>query len=154
LPHTTITPIPNPTICLGDSAQLIAPSSGSNFKWTPSTGLSNSTIYNPWTKPTSSTSYFVRYKDANGCIQHDTVLTVVKICCGVSAKFSVSDSNICSYSESVNINNQSTVTGVPTYTWTFGNHASPSSSSNASPPSIKYSKGGEYVIKLKLLAVI
>jgi len=48
----------NTSICLGDSVQLVA-GGGTNYSWSPSTGLSNTTIANPMANPTTTTNYTV-----------------------------------------------------------------------------------------------
>lgn len=70
----------NPVVCLGQT-YIIGGSptaSGGNppytYLWTPSTGLSNSTIANPTLSPTLSVSqYIVRVTDALGQIDRDTI---------------------------------------------------------------------------------
>jgi len=46
------------TTCSGSSAQLLA-SGGTSYSWTPSTGLSSTTIANPVATPTTTTTYYV-----------------------------------------------------------------------------------------------
>jgi hypothetical protein len=58
------------TICKGDNLQLTA-AKGSNLKWQPSKGLSDSTIYNPVAHPDTTTTYTVSGTDANGCAYTD-----------------------------------------------------------------------------------
>lgn len=62
-------------LCRGDSVQLVTASSFS-YEWSPSSGLSDSTIYNPYAKPTLSTDYKVKVT-ANGCSYFDSVTIVV-----------------------------------------------------------------------------
>jgi gliding motility-associated-like protein len=56
-PSISITPA-SPSICAGDSVQLSA-SGASSFSWSPATGLSSSSIANPWAFPTANTTYVV-----------------------------------------------------------------------------------------------
>lgn len=53
-------------ICPGDSTMLIA-QGGSNYNWTPETGLSNPNVANPMASPTSNTSYAVTITTGEGC---------------------------------------------------------------------------------------
>jgi hypothetical protein len=54
------------TICQNGSVQLSG-SGGLNYSWSPSTGLSNSTISNPIASPTTATTYSLTVTDAYGC---------------------------------------------------------------------------------------
>ncbi len=47
------------------------------FDWAPSTGLSNSTIFNPTSTVTSNTKYIVTVTTPNGCIRNDSVMVIV-----------------------------------------------------------------------------
>jgi len=60
------TPIFNPVtdICIGDTAQLSV-SGGINYSWSPSLGLSSSSISNPKAFPTTNTDYTVRVSIGN-----------------------------------------------------------------------------------------
>lgn len=71
-PLPTITASNDTTICDGACAQLNA-TGGTSYVWSPSTGLSDSTIANPTACVTSQTTYVVTGTDANGCINTDTV---------------------------------------------------------------------------------
>lgn len=53
------TPLDSHAICKGDSVQLNAGTSALNYAWSPSGGLSSSTIGNPWAYPTTTTNYMV-----------------------------------------------------------------------------------------------
>ena len=72
---TSITVLPNPiavagsnaTICIGSSTQLNA-TGGQNYSWSPSTGLSNTSISDPVANPTLTTTYTVTAIDSNNCI--------------------------------------------------------------------------------------
>jgi hypothetical protein len=64
------------TICYGASTGLSA-SGGISYIWTPSSGLSNSTIANPVASPTSTTNYTVTGTDANGCANTDDITITV-----------------------------------------------------------------------------
>ena len=67
---------PDTGFCAGDSVQLNA-TGGTSYQWTPSTGLSNDTIANPWASPSSTTMYYVTVTDTNNCQGIDSVLVSV-----------------------------------------------------------------------------
>lgn len=62
----------NYKILKGDEVQLIA-SGASTYEWTPTAGLSSSTIANPIASPTVTTLYTVTGIDSVGCIDKATV---------------------------------------------------------------------------------
>ncbi len=64
------------TICPEASTNLLA-TGGSTYQWSPSTGLSNSTIANPIASPNLTTTYTVTVTDANMCTHADEVLVTV-----------------------------------------------------------------------------
>jgi hypothetical protein len=78
----TINPLPNAdagpdtNICNGSSVILSA-SGGTGFLWSPSTGLSDTTIYNPAAFPSVTTTYVVLVTDANGCTNTDDITVTV-----------------------------------------------------------------------------
>lgn len=63
---------PGLTLCTGTSTTLNA-TGGSTYVWSPSSGLSNTTIANPVANPSTAITYSVIGKDANGCAGSDTV---------------------------------------------------------------------------------
>ena len=78
---TLLTILPAPVIntrksndvdCAFRSATLFA-SGGNQYLWSPSTGLSSTTIPNPVAKPTVTTKYMVTVTDATGCSNIDSV---------------------------------------------------------------------------------
>ncbi len=52
----------NKSICIGDSAQLNA-SGGTKYEWLTNNTLSDTSIYNPFAKPTANTKYYVLVSD-------------------------------------------------------------------------------------------
>lgn len=108
----TVNAIPNlnagasATICLGSNVQLQA-TGGSTYVWSPSAGLSNSTVANPIANPSSTTLYSVT-TISNGCSATDTLLiTVNSAFVNAGSDISVCDGG------SVNLN----ATGEGTYLW-------------------------------------
>lgn len=72
----TMTPQTDPTICEGTSTQLQLVSNATQYSWTPSIGLSDTTIYNPVANPTVTTQYFVT-ATLGRCSGIDTVIVNV-----------------------------------------------------------------------------
>jgi len=62
----------NNSICRGDSTQFKA-IGGSTYIWSPSKGLSDSNIANPYFFPDTTTKYSVHIIDEKGCENYDTV---------------------------------------------------------------------------------
>ncbi|WNJ16669.1 LamG-like jellyroll fold domain-containing protein [Pontibacter sp. G13] len=58
-------------VCIGDSLQLDG-GTGISYSWTPSTGLSNSSISNPWAYPSGPIVYTGLVEQVSGCV--DTVI--------------------------------------------------------------------------------
>lgn len=62
----TPTLVTTQTICLGQSVQLTAPSTGATrYSWSPAAGLNDARIYNPVATTTASTVYTLSVYDAN-----------------------------------------------------------------------------------------
>ncbi|MDQ3071845.1 MAG: gliding motility-associated C-terminal domain-containing protein [Bacteroidota bacterium] len=85
----TVLPLPgvnagaDALICRKDSIQLGGYPAASitsgpfQYKWTPTTGLSNAGIANPKAAPSFTTTYILEVKDGKGCIHYDTVKVTV-----------------------------------------------------------------------------
>jgi gliding motility-associated-like protein len=77
-----VNPLPVPVvsndtaICFGTAASLHA-SGGTNYSWSPGTGLSNPFISNPQSNPSSTTTYHVTVADNIGCSSVDSVTVFV-----------------------------------------------------------------------------
>ena len=62
-------------VCKGDSIQLnIYGDPATEFIWTPYDGVSDSSSYEPWISPLTTTSYVITATDATGCSFTDTIL--------------------------------------------------------------------------------
>ncbi len=96
------------TVCAGQSANLRA-TGGLTYRWSPTTGLSNSTVSNPTATPNSTTTYTVTVTDVNGCTGTDQVTVRVENNITVNAG---NDATICS-GQNVQLN----ATGGATYQW-------------------------------------
>lgn len=65
-------------ICKGASASLKASATGAvSYAWTPSAGLSSTTVFNPVATPTVTTTYVVAITNGSGCVDRDTVVVSV-----------------------------------------------------------------------------
>ncbi len=63
-------------ICIGKSVQLNT-NGGTNYSWTPGTGLSSTSIPNPVASPLLTTKYYVAVTNSNNCRAVDSVLVSV-----------------------------------------------------------------------------
>lgn len=101
------------TICNGDSTQLNA-TGGGTYSWSPTTGLSDPLIADPWASPTITTTYTVTVTDINGCVDTDDVTITVDPLPAVDAG---PDETIC-IGQSVTIGGSPTGPAGSTYVWT------------------------------------
>jgi len=69
---------PGSEIDAGETVQLNVTGGGTNFKWTPNTGLSNPAIANPVAKPLRNTMYVVTAFNEAGCQDTDSVYIKVR----------------------------------------------------------------------------
>jgi gliding motility-associated-like protein len=60
------------TLCEGDSTQLNGSGNG-NYLWQPASGLSATSISNPYAKPIVTTDYILAVASIHSCISYDTV---------------------------------------------------------------------------------
>ncbi|MEO6832736.1 MAG: PKD domain-containing protein, partial [Chitinophagaceae bacterium] len=105
---TPIVSATNQTICAGDSVQLSA--SGANtYSWSPATGLSATNIYNPYAKPSTTTSYILTGTSSLGCTSKDSVTVTVNPIPNVTA---TGGTTICASGHA-----SLSATGAATYYW-------------------------------------
>src|SRR5262249_38705248 len=70
---------PDQMICLATPVALGGQNPGSGgtppytFAWTPSTGLSSTTVAHPMASPASNTTYILTVTDSKGCVDADSV---------------------------------------------------------------------------------
>jgi len=93
---------PNVSICDdGENVQIGSnPQSGLTYAWTPSTGLTNTSIANPIASPAVTTSYTLTTTDSStGCVSTDMVMVSVSDCsfvCPTLDSLVLSHAEICS----------------------------------------------------------
>ncbi|MEI7801982.1 MAG: PKD domain-containing protein, partial [Bacteroidota bacterium] len=123
----------NPVICIGDSTTLNA-SGGTNYTWSPSSGLSISTGATVTATPTSTTTYLVSTTDTSGCVASAIsivtvnplpVLSVVAanptICFGEATSLTASGANAYAWTPAADLSAStgSTVSANPSVTTTY-----------------------------------
>lgn len=113
----------NDTLCLKDTTELsLSIECAVNpvtINWTPSVGLSNTSIANPKAFPTLPQNYIVTITDKNGLKAVDSVLVYVDTTCCVSkAIFDMAKETYCIGDTIKGVNNSETKGGVD-YTWKF-----------------------------------
>lgn len=64
---------PDRSICQGSSPITLTASGGSNYSWSPATGLSDATIANPVFQPNATQTYIVSLTNSLGCAGSDTL---------------------------------------------------------------------------------
>lgn len=109
------------SVCPGSSTNLSA-SGGTTYAWSPSAGLSSTTVPNPTATPTSTTTYVVTVTNASGCTDTDDV--IVTVYPGANANAG-SDTTICNTGSA-----QFNASGGTTYAWSPSTGLSSTSISN------------------------
>lgn len=100
----------NPQICKGDQIQLQI-NGGHTYQWSPSTGLSSSTLANPIANPVTTTQYSIQSLSPAGCASDTQITVQVLPVPQISA--SSSASQIC-LGEAIQLN----ASGATVYNWT------------------------------------
>lgn len=108
------------TICQGNTVSLFANTTGGTpgytFSWSPATGLSSTTIYNPLAAPSMTTTYTITATDANGCTANSsTTITVNPL-----PVITVNSASVCAGQSAV-----LTASGATSYSWTGGLSGNP-----------------------------
>ncbi len=57
----------------GNTIQILATSTGTNFSWSPNIYLNDSTLLTPTVTPLTTTTYIVKASNASNCISYDTI---------------------------------------------------------------------------------
>ncbi|MDX1905805.1 MAG: PKD domain-containing protein [Bacteroidia bacterium] len=100
---------PDFAICLGQTLQLNG-SGGLQYRWSPTLGLSNPLVANPFATPGQTTTYTLTVTDINGCQSADSMVLTVRPLPAVSAG---ADVTICA-GESLELR----ASGAAGYLWT------------------------------------
>lgn len=61
---------------------MLTATGGTNYTWTPTTGLSCTNCPNPTAAPDVTTTYYVTSTEANGCTGSDSAIVKIKLPCG------------------------------------------------------------------------
>ncbi|TAL62529.1 MAG: T9SS type B sorting domain-containing protein [Bacteroidetes bacterium] len=121
----------NTVVCPGSAVTLNA-TGGITYVWSPSTGLSNSTISNPDASPSVITTYTVVGTNANGCTDSDFITisigliptanfgyTLSLACGGMQAQFTDSSLNATGWSWNFGDGSTSLTTSSPIHTFPY-----------------------------------
>lgn len=125
------------SICPGGSASIgqALGSITTTYTWTPTTGLSNSIVFNPTASPTVTTTYIATATTSLGCTKKDTVKVTVLTAPAANAGL---DRTVCAGTATVL---GATAVAGTTYAWS---PATGLSSTTASNPSLTLSTPGIY----------
>lgn len=110
------------TICNGGSTQLTPYiTNGSNYSWTPATGLSNANTMSPTASPSATTEYIVEFDDPYcGFTMRDTVLVEVTSS-NPDITFNSNTFTLCaSETATIEVDNLTGTIGTVTYDWSTG----------------------------------
>lgn len=131
-------------LCTGQNTTLIA-SGGSNYTWSPSTGLNSTTGNMVTVTPDSSITYTVNATEAGTCLSKDSI--GVRVNPTPVANFS-SDSLVGCYPLCINFTNLSNVSSgtIASMTWNFGD----GDTSDNSKPTYCYKTPGAFTVSLKV----
>lgn len=69
--------LPDTQICEHDTVQLVADSGYVAYQWSPTSGLSNATAYNPLAYPATTTTYRLSITEGHGCDKLDSIIITV-----------------------------------------------------------------------------
>ncbi|MBK9110000.1 MAG: gliding motility-associated C-terminal domain-containing protein [Saprospiraceae bacterium] len=75
---TGVNTLPDLTICEGESIQVSAKPNFAQYRWRPSKGVSDTSVFNPIIQPDSTTTYHIEYSDACGFQYQDSLTIFVK----------------------------------------------------------------------------
>jgi len=105
---------PDTALCSGDSVTLSV-TAGAIIRWSPATGLSDTTAQHPFANPSVTTTYHVMVKDTAGCVAFAS--ETVSILASTKAKFSVKYYPGCDGIKALFTNMSKDAS---TYQWNFG----------------------------------
>ncbi len=108
LPIPTVNPV-NPQICEGSSVVMTA-GGGTNYMWTPATGLSSTNTATTTASPTTTTAYTIVVTDANGCV--DSIVNTVNFFNNPTVTANAATPGVC-----FSFSDQLTANGAVNYQW-------------------------------------
>jgi len=143
--HVTIKGIdviagPDTSICMGNTIMLHA-TAGTGYTWSPSDGLSNSTIQNPMAHPSVTTTYIVNVTSPDGC--SDTAKATLKLLNSIPVKANFSAPQyLCKPADTATFTDLSSG-NITSWQWNFGNGQT---SILQDPPTAYYSFSENYPV--------
>lgn len=145
--------ISDTSICVNDSVlmlpQIHCAQEPLSYSWSPTIGLSNSTILNPLASPSSNTTYVLTVTDVHGnTFSDDVTISIDQNCCKSYPLIGVND--IC-LNELATISNNSITNGNASFEWNFGSQSSPSFSNQNQPPPVAFLSTASHEITLYLI---
>lgn len=131
---------PSRDLCFGDTVTITA-AGGNFYRWSPATGLNDTTAAAPRAFPRQTTTYTVLIRTADGCETRRTLtITVVP---KVTAAFEATLEDLCDTIPTVRLTNRSV--NATAYLWDLGDGRT---STQVAPPPFKYRTSGTYTIRL------
>jgi gliding motility-associated-like protein len=142
-------------ICASDSALLINTRISCwelpiRASWSPSIGLSDTSILEPKASPPMDQWYYVTVTDRNGNPFTDSVFVQIDYgCCKSHASFSV-DKEVFCLADSILFTNTSDAMANAVYEWEFGPLSQSGAFSGANPPKQVFTQAGNFNVMLAL----
>ncbi len=133
---------PNDTLCIGESTGLQA-SGAHTYLWSPSQGLSSTSIPNPVATPTVTTQYRVIGYDAYGCF---TDTNYVKILVGPKPTLNLGPDLTLTTGTTITFNPVTTNGPIVSWTW---DPAPGLSCTNCPSPTVTVKENGYYVLNIR-----
>jgi len=133
-------------VCKGDTLILDAKNVGFTHIWTSNVWAPSKEVIAQKIKVTDDGVFYVKVRDANGCVGLDSVHVYQKPY--PVAGFTVKP--VCQNDSSVFVNTSTLASGTKTYKWDFGDTQLLSDTSILENPSYKYDTSGIYVVKLSV----
>ncbi len=127
------------TICGGGSTQLLA-SGGTTYSWSPTDGLSDPNIPNPFASPTVTTTYYVTVSDSS-CSNVDSLTITIGNTATANFSFNSACEGDSTFFTDLSLNGGDSITG---WNWDFGD----GTVSSLQNPVHFYGQGGTYTVDL------
>ncbi|MFT6962152.1 MAG: gliding motility-associated-like protein [Flammeovirgaceae bacterium] len=131
------------SLCVSESAQLSA-SGGDSYTWSPSLGLTDSTISNPIATPDTTTNYTILVQTDKGCEETFDIRVQVN---PVNAKFDTTFTEACARFPNLRVITESQSIS-QTYTWTL--NGNPYNPPNNNDFEVDLPAEGNYILILEM----